>query len=67
MNKIVIGTLINLLVICNFANSMTFRATISGAGVWNDAGVLKIKPNQNFNIEVYATNNDTINPPITIE
>lgn len=47
----------------NSANAMTMRATISGAGVWNQNDTLKILPNSEFQIEVYSLNNDTINPP----
>ncbi|SYZ73627.1 exported hypothetical protein [Candidatus Zixiibacteriota bacterium] len=42
---------------------VTFRAAISGDSVWNDGGALKISPESEFRIEVYATNNDTIMPP----
>jgi len=45
------------------ANAADIRATIAGAGVWSQEGVLKILPNTEFRIEVYSLNNDTILPP----
>ncbi len=43
-------------------NPHFFRVGISGPAVWNDSGTLKIMPNLDFNIDLYANNNDTIHP-----
>lgn len=47
----------------NLGHTTTLRATISGSGVLDQNGTLKIKPDTEFVIEVYSINNDSILPP----
>ncbi len=63
MSKIVFVLFLAILMAAPLADAVTIRATIAGAGTWNDGGTLKILPNNEFRIEIYSLNNDTILPP----
>ncbi|SYZ73626.1 exported hypothetical protein [Candidatus Zixiibacteriota bacterium] len=63
MSKNLIFLFLLTFMLASAAQALDFRATISGAGVWNDGGTLKILPDREFQIQVYATNNDIIQPP----
>jgi Dockerin type I domain/Thrombospondin type 3 repeat len=36
--------------------TLTFRADLSGPGIWDDSGTIKIAPNIPFNIDIYTDN-----------
>jgi|WetSurMetagenome_2_1015567.scaffolds.fasta_scaffold76398_2 hypothetical protein len=60
MRKLVMVSILALMVMAGASYGMTLRADLSGAAVWNDGGVQKIITNKTFQINLYATHNDTI-------
>jgi hypothetical protein len=58
MRKLVL--VLALIIMAGAGHGMTFRTELSGPAIWSDSTGQKIISNKAFQINLYATNNDTI-------